>query len=226
MSSSYLDNMKKAIVFGASGFIGSFLLAYLLDDPYYEEVIIVVRKPLDIHHPKLTTLVGDFASLPSLRERLIGDDVFIALGTTQKNTPDKVLYYQVDHDYPIRAATLAKENGASSVLLVSAVGPDLQSKVFYLRTKAETERDLAALGYSHTHIFRPSMLMGNRKEKRPLEKFLIGLFRIINPLFAGSLSKYRGIEGKDLAKAMVAAAKNTDVRFKIYEWKDIRALLV
>lgn len=216
--------MKTAIVFGASGFIGSLLLEELLAGENYQKVVIVVRKDLGIHHPKLVTLIGDYHSLPLLSDRLVGDDVFISLGTTKKNTPDESLYYQVDHDYPILAAKLAKENGASTVLLVSAVGPNIHSKVFYLRTKAETERDVVALDYPHTHIFRPSMLMGNRKEKRPLEKMLIRIFRVINPLFAGSFSKYRGIEGNALAKAMIIAAQ-TNVKYKVYEWKDIRQVL-
>jgi uncharacterized protein YbjT (DUF2867 family) len=217
--------MKKAIVFGASGFIGSFLLDELLNDARYEQVTIVVRKDPGIHHPKLTTLIGDYNTIPSLKEKLVGDEIYIALGTTKKNTPDEKLYYQIDHDYPVLAAKLAKENGATTVLLVSAVGPSLSSKIFYIRTKAETERDITALGFSHTHIFRPSMLMGNRTEKRPLDKILIKTFAVINPLFIGSLSKYRGIEGQSLAKAMVIAANTRTTTHAIYEWKEINALL-
>lgn len=218
----FTSHMKKAIVFGASGFIGQYLLQELLNSPGYEQVTVVVRKPLAISHPKLNMLTGDYNSLPALKDKIKGDDVFIALGTTKANTPDEKLYYQVDHDYPVRAATFAKENGATSVLLVSAVGPNLQSKIFYIRTKAETERDIISLNFDHTHIFRPSMLMGNRtNEKRPMEKFLIGAFRIINPLLAGPLSKFRGIEGKNVAKAMVSAATRQDNKVKIYEWKDM-----
>jgi uncharacterized protein YbjT (DUF2867 family) len=216
--------MKKAIIFGASGFIGSFLLEELLNDARYEQVTIVVRKDPGIHHPKLITLIGDYNTLPSLKAKLVGDEIYIALGTTKKNTPDEKLYYQVDHDYPVLAAKMAKENGAGTVLLVSAVGPGLSSKIFYIRTKAETERDIESLGFAHTHIFRPSMLMGNRKEKRPLEKILIKVFAVINPLFIGSLSKYRGIEGKSLAKAMITAANEHTPTHAIYEWKEINEL--
>lgn len=214
--------MKKAILFGASGFIGSILLQQLLDSPYYSLVTIVVRRPLAISHPKLNMLIGDYNSLPALKGSIKGDDIFIALGTTKANTPDEKLYYQVDHDYPVRAASIAKENGATSVLFVSAVGPNIDSKIFYIRTKAETERDIIALGFKHTAIFRPSMLMGNRtNEKRPMEKFLIGLFRVINPLLAGRLSKFKGIDGKDVAKAMVAAANRPESKVKVYEWKEM-----
>jgi uncharacterized protein YbjT (DUF2867 family) len=217
--------MKKAIVFGASGFIGSFLLEELLNDTRYAEVLIVVRKDIGIHHPKLTTLIGDYNTLSSLKEKLVGNEIYIALGTTKKNTPDEKIYYQVDHDYPVLAAKMAKENGATTVLLVSAVGPSLNSKFFYIRTKAETERDITSLGFAHTHIFRPSMLMGDRKEKRPMEKILIKVFAVINPLFAGPISKYRGIEGKSLAKAMILAANTGTETHAVYEWKEINELL-
>jgi uncharacterized protein YbjT (DUF2867 family) len=175
--------------------------------------------------PNWLGLTGDYHSLPSLKEQLVAGEIFIALGTTKKNTPDESKYYETDHDYPVLAAKMAKGNGADSVMLVSAVGPNLKSNVFYIRTKAETERDIAALGFAHTHIFRPSMLMGNRREKRPLEKFLIKVFAVINPLFIGPLNKFRGIEGKSLAKAMVIAARDHSVGNKVYEWKEINELL-
>jgi uncharacterized protein YbjT (DUF2867 family) len=219
--------MKNALLFGASGFIGSMLLEELLNSTQYLLVTAVVRRPLAISHPKLKTLIGDYNSLPSLKDKLKPDDVFIALGTTKKNTPDEKLYYQVDHDYPVLAAKLAKENGATNVLLVSAVGPNINSKIFYIRTKGETERDVIALEYNHTHIFRPSMLMGDRKnEKRPMEKFLIGLFAVINPLFIGNLRKFRGIQGRDVAKAMVSAAGRTPtLKVNVYEWKEMEELV-
>lgn len=213
--------MKQALLFGASGFIGAFLLTDLLDNADYEQVTIVVRKALNMQHPKLKMLIGDFDRLPSLKAELVADDVFIALGTTKNNTPDERLYYQVDHDYPVLAAKLAKENGAQSVFVVSAVGPNAHSNIFYIRTKGETERDIQALDYTHTYFFRPSMLMGARKEKRTLEKFLIGVFRVINPLFMGSLKKFRGIEGKQVARAMNQAARHPTDKVKVLEWQEM-----
>jgi uncharacterized protein YbjT (DUF2867 family) len=216
---------KKAILFGASGFVGSYLLEGLLNDPDYSQVTIVVRKSLNMAHPKLKTLIGDYHSLPALKDEIVADEVFIALGTTKKNTPDQKIYYQVDHDYPVLAAKIAREKGAQSVFLVSAVGADASSGVFYIRTKGETERDIIALDLAHTHIFQPSMIMGNRKESRSMEAFLIKVFSVINPVFVGPIQKYRGIEGKDIAKAMIAATKNPAGKVKIYEWKDMAALL-
>ncbi len=148
--------MKKAIVFGASGFVGSYLLRELLDSPDYEEVIAVVRRELPLSHPKLKTWIGDYSSLSATQEKLVCDEIFIALGSTMKRTPDKREYYRVDHDYPVLAARLAKEGGARAVFLVSSIGANAASKAFYTRTKGETERDILALNFEHTRIFRPS----------------------------------------------------------------------
>jgi uncharacterized protein YbjT (DUF2867 family) len=217
--------MKKAILFGASGFIGSYLLNELLNSPDYDLVTVVVRKSLNISHVKLKTIIGDYQSLTAIKENLIADDVFITLGTTRKRTPDRDEYYKIDHDYPVLAAKIAKENGAKSVFLVTAVGADTNSKFFYVKTKGEVERDIINLNYDHTHIFQPSMLLGNREEHRPLEKLIMKVWPVINPLLSGKLNCYRGIEGKDVAKAMSMAARNQSDKVKIYRWQEITDLL-
>jgi uncharacterized protein YbjT (DUF2867 family) len=217
--------MKKALIFGATGFIGSSLLTDLLDNLDYERVTIVVRKDPGIAHSRLKVLIGDFNSLPILKEKLVADEVFIALGTTKKKLPKQDDYYKIDHDYPVLAAKLAKEKGAKSVFLVSSVGATTRSKVFYIRTKGETERDIEALGFEHTHIFRPSMLLGTREEHRPMEKTLIQLWTLINPILFAKLNAYKGIDGKDVAKAMMNAARNQTEKVKIYQWSEMQALV-
>lgn len=214
--------MKKALIFGASGLIGSHLLEMLLADPDYEQVTVVVRKKLPVQHAKLKMLIGDFNSVASLKSELIADDVFIALGTTKKTTPDQTQYYQVDHDYPVLAAKLALENGAKWVGLVSAVGADARSTVFYVRTKGEAERDIEALGYPKTGIFRPSMLLGNRQENRPMERAFMSFWPKLNPLLQGSWNRYRGIDVQVVAAAMIRGAKNQKEKVKIYEWQDMQ----
>ncbi len=217
--------MKKALLFGASGFIGSYLLELLLADNDYEQIIIIVRKNIGISHPKLKVLIGDFHTLPQLKAELVADDIFIALGTTKKQSPDPKIYYQIDHDYPVLAAALAKANGAKSVFLVSSVGADANSPIFYTKIKGETERDIIALDFEHTHVFEPSMLLGNRQQHRPMEKIWIQLFAVINPLLAGGLHKYKGIDGRDVAKAMLNATKKQSEKVKIYEWREMTDLL-
>ena len=217
--------MKKAILYGASGLVGSYILDNLLNSTNYQQVIIVVRKDLNIQHPKLKTLIADFNTLPEVVKDIQVDEVFIALGTTQKKTPDKKLYYQIDHDYPILATKLAKENGAKAVFLVSALGANEKSSIFYSKMKGETERDIISLNLDNTYIFRPSMILGNRKENRPAEKVFIGIFKFINPIFVGNLSKYKGIEAEDIAKAMINSAKTLNEKVKILHWEEMTALL-
>ena len=217
--------MKKAILFGASGYIGSYLLQDLLNNPDYDQVTVVVRRDIKVKHPKLKMLLGDYHSLSKMKEEIVANDVFITLGTTKKNTPNLEEYYQVDHDYPVLAAKIAKENGAKAVFMVTAIGANSKSKIFYSRTKGDAERDVLALDYEHTHIFQPSMILGTRSENRPSEKIFMKIFRVINPLFVGIISKYKGIEGRDVAKAMNNAAKLQTDKTKNYQWKEMNELL-
>ena len=218
--------MKTAVVFGSSGFVGSHLLSELLNNSDYGQVTAVARKSLKITHPKLRTVIGDYNSLAGVKSEIAGDEVFIALGTTKKNSPKKVEYYQVDHDYPVLAARIAKERGAKSVFLVTAVGANPNSKFFYVRTKGETERDVIALDFEHTHIFRPSLIIGNRKEKRSLlEEALMRLWPALNPLLTWKGDKYKAITGEDIARAMIKSAKTQTEKLKIYHWSEMHDLL-
>jgi uncharacterized protein YbjT (DUF2867 family) len=189
--------MKKAILFGASGFVGSYLLRELLDNPVYDQVTVVLRKAFPVAsapvHMKLKVLIGDLDSLAAIRADLVADDVFITLGTTQKRTPRRNEYYRIDHDYPILAAKFCKDNGATSVFIVTAVGANANSNFFYIKSKGATERDIRALDFLHTHIFRPSMIIGDRPEARALEKPLVKFWTILNPILIGPLQPYKGI---------------------------------
>ncbi|MGH8113951.1 MAG: NAD(P)H-binding protein [Rhodanobacteraceae bacterium] len=216
--------MKKALVFGATGCIGSHLLSMLLASADYDHVTIVVRRDPGLVHTKLTTLVGDLDSLPALADGIEVDDVFIALGTTKAKVPDDDAYYRIDHDYPVHAAAIAQSRGATGVFLVSAVGANAGSSVFYLRTKGETERDVIALGIARTHIFRPSQLLGQREENRPRERFIIAVWPAIDWLLVGSARKYRGITGADVARAMVRSANEAASGVHVHEWSDMKAL--
>jgi uncharacterized protein YbjT (DUF2867 family) len=218
--------MKTAIIFGSNGFVGSYLLSELLNSSEYAQVTAVARKSLNIAHPKLKTLIADYNSLADVKSELAADEVFITLGTTKANSPNQADYYQVDHDYPVLAARLAKETGAKSVFLLTAVGANPNSKFFYARTKGETERDVIALNFEHTYIFRPSMILGNRKQKRSqLEESLIGFWSALNPLLMWNADKYKGITAEDIAKAMVKSAKNQTKKLKIYHWREMHSLL-
>lgn len=207
--------MKKAILFGASGFVGSYLLHELLNNSDYEQVIIVVRKQLDITHPKLSIITGDYHSFDDFKQHIVADDVFITLGITD---------YRIEHDYSVSIAKAAKENGAKSIFIITAVQADINSKSTYIKRKGEIERDVIALDFNHTYLFRVSMLMG-RKEKNPIEKIMAVIWTVISPLMVGKyLKRYKGIDGKDVARAMNNAAKEQQGKVNICYWQEMQFL--
>ena len=192
----------KAIIAGASGLIGSELLTVLLNHAEYEEVLILVRKELPVTHKKLVQLVIDFDELAKYADSLTGHAVFSCMGTTNAKTPDKAQYRKIDHDYPLEIARLAKANGVEQFHLVSAVGANSKSSAFYIKLKGELEDDLKTVGIQSLHIYQPSMLYGDRREQRALEKTLIGIFKVVDHLLIGGLRKYRSISGETVANAM------------------------
>lgn len=213
---------KSAIVFGATGLIGRYLLQELLDNPAYAAVTVVVRRDTGIRHAKLAQLFADHRSLDNIKEQLKGDHVFCCVGTTKKKTPDLEEYYRIDHDYPVAAARCTKDNGASAFLLVSAVAADPASSNFYLRMKGETERDIIRLGFAQTHIFRPSLLLGNRTEKRSLESLGSAIFKTLNPLLINGLAKYKAIPAEWVSKALCRVATTGEGGVHTYYWADIK----
>ena len=180
---------KKAIVAGATGLIGSQLLDILLASDVYNEVLILVRKKLDITHSKLTQLVIDFDHIKNQSSSVTGDAVFSCLGTTRNKTPDRNTYYRIDHDYPVHLAKMARANGVKQFHLVSAIGANPNSGTFYIRLKGETERDVSALNFYSSFMYEPSMLTGREHETRFGEVFFEGLFKIVNHLLIGNWKK-------------------------------------
>lgn len=194
---------KKAILLGASGLIGSSLLQQLLENKNYSEVLVVLRKKLPLIHPKLKQLVVDFDQLSNYAKELQGDVVFCCLGTTKKKTPNQEMYKKIDHQYPIDTGWIAYTNGASQYHLVSAMGANPNSRVFYSKLKGEVERDLKTIPFKAIHIYRPSLLDGERKENRLAERIMISIMRVLNPLLIGGLKKYRSIKVDTVARAML-----------------------
>lgn len=217
--------MKTAAVFGATGLVGTFLLRDLLGHPDYGQVIVFTRRDPGVDHPKLKIRTGDFNTLADSNEPLQTDEVFLSLGSTTRKTPDQREYYRIDHDYPVLAARRAREGGATSAFIVSAVGANPASKTFYLRTKGEMERDILALGYRKTCIFRPSLILGDRTENRPLEKTAAMVFPVLHPLLRGAFDQYRAMTAEDIARAMIRAADLENESGGIYQWREMDALL-
>lgn len=207
---------KKAILIGATGLIGHDLLIKLLADENYSEVLAISRKALNLNHPKLKELIINFDELSNHIAEISGDVVFCCLGTTIKKTPDLAVYRKIDYQYPLDVANIAFKNGTKQYHLVSALGADVKSRLFYSRTKGEVERDLQKTPFQAIHIYRPALLDGNRKEERSAENTMIGLFRLVNPLLIGPLKKYRSIKIEKVADAMLIKAKGNEQGVHIY----------
>lgn len=190
--------MKKALIIGASGLIGSYLTKILLDDERYTAVHVLVRTPIQTEHPKLHQHKFDF-DWPN-KSLIEGHELFCCLGTTIKKAGSQAAFRRVDFDYIVQTAKTALENGITKMAIVSSIGANPQSKVFYSKIKGETEEALKQLNFKGLHILRPSLLLGNRAELRMAE--LVGAF--LGTAFSFAIpDKYKAIEAQLVAKCMV-----------------------
>ncbi|OFW79271.1 MAG: hypothetical protein A2201_07290 [Alicyclobacillus sp. RIFOXYA1_FULL_53_8] len=216
------ESGRTALVAGATGLVGQALLQILLTSPEYSQVKALVRRPLQTENPKLSVIVTDFADLESLRAELAVDDVFVCLGTTIKTAKTQEAFRRVDFELPRNLAKLAKEQGVEKYLLVSAMGANAKSKIFYSRVKGELEAELTRIKLKHLLIFRPSLLLGERTEHRSGEKLAAYLMRGLSFALIGGLRKYRGIEATQVAYAMYRKAiAETDEPVAIYDSDDM-----
>lgn len=194
--------MKRAVLFGATGLVGRALLQHLLEDEAYEKVVAVVRNELSFTHPRLQTVVIDFRQLGDCREFLEGADIFCCLGTTMKKAGSREAFRKVDYQYPLEIARLAKEEGASQFLIITAIGANSRSVFFYNRVKGELEEALRELALPSLHMFHPSLLLGSRQEHRRSEELGAKLSQSLSFLWVGPLRAYQPVTATDVAGAM------------------------
>jgi uncharacterized protein YbjT (DUF2867 family) len=213
---------KTALIVGASGLIGSHCLDALLKHPAYARVESWARGQSTRAHPRLVQRQIDFERLQE--QVLQADDVYCCLGTTIGVAGSQEAFRRVDYGYPLALAGLAAAAGASSFLLVSALGADAASGVFYNRVKGELERDIRKLGLKRWHFFRPSLLIGERAEPRLGERVGLVLGKVVGPLMLGGMAKYRPIKAAAVARAMVLVA-NLDRPSGAIESDEIAALV-
>ena len=214
-----------ALIAGASGLVGSHCLAKLLKAPEYTRVITLGRRPLPHDDPKLEQRVVDYDQLG-----LAGvdfphaDDVFCCLGTTMKQAGSEAAFRQVDFTYVLSVASLSLGSGARQFLLVSSLGASPQSRIFYSRVKGETEAAVVALPFEGRQIFRPSILVGERREHRTGESFGVTVMRGAAFALVGPLRKYRPIAAATVAEAMVRVALRAPRGINVYESDEIERL--
>ena len=215
--------MKTALLFGASGLVGSHVLNQLISNNNYSKIKLFVRSSINISDPKIEIIQTDFNNLENHREDIKGDDCFFCIGTTKKNSPDKNEYKRVELEVPKQIAQIAKSNSVTSFVFVSSGYADPKSSGDYLRFKGEVEEELKKLNFPKLGIMRPSFLLGDRKEKRVAEKIGIFVFKLLSPLFIGPLKKMKPIHSAAVAKVMIAITQN-DSSQTIFESNEIANL--
>ena len=177
---------KTALIAGASGLVGNYLLRMLLQSDHYAKVISIGRKTLSVIHPKLEQRIIDFDKLAATTD-LVADDIFCCLGTTMKKARSKENFYKVDYTYVVNLAKATNAQYAHQFLVVSAMGANAGSTFYYNHVKGEMEAAISKLPFRAIHIFRPSLLTGDRQEKRLGEQVGEVVLAVLNPLMLGQL---------------------------------------
>jgi uncharacterized protein YbjT (DUF2867 family) len=208
--------MKNALIIGGNGLTGKKLTRLLMADKRYRTVKLVVRKPMDIIYEKLEQIPFDFDKPDATKVQ--ADEVFCCIGTTNKNAGSKEAFYMVDYEYVLTLANIAYTNGCKKFALISSMGANKSSAVFYYKTKGQIEGAIKAIGFENCFIFRPSILLGTRQQFRfgeSVAKFLLTKLSFLLP------KKYRPIHSKSVAFAMKFVMNGNYSGFKVFESDEI-----
>ncbi|HLV37877.1 NAD(P)H-binding protein [Xanthomarina sp.] len=199
---------KTAIILGATGLTGGLLLEQLLIDNRYQKIILFSRKTCGITHDKIEEHLVDLLNLKAQKDKFIADEVFCCIGSTKAKTPNEENYLEIDFGIPVMAAQLCKENNIQTFIVISALGADKHSKLFYNRTKGRMEEAVLLEKITNTYILQPALISGNRSEKRMGEDVAKIFMKLVNPFLLGSLSKYKSVHPINIASCMVFLANN------------------
>jgi uncharacterized protein YbjT (DUF2867 family) len=208
---------KTALLAGATGLIGSQLLPLLLASERYAKVIVVGRRAVPTIHPKLVQVVTELDKLEEVRLKLIADDIFCCLGTTMAQAGSKEAFFKVDFLYVVQLAALAAGNFAAQFMVVSSMGAAADSRIYYSRVKGEMEAAVRQAPFRAVHIFRPSLLLGERAHPRLGERLGAGVLKLVRPLLRGPLQKYQPVSGAAVAAAMLHAAAADGSGVQVHE---------
>ena len=215
--------MKTAIILGATGLTGGKLLELILEDDRYGTVKLFSRSSVGISHPKLEEHLGDLKDMESFAAVFHAEELFCCIGTTKAKTPDREVYKSIDYGLPVRAAKRCKESGVGTFIVISAMGANPKSSIFYNRVKGQMEEAVLAENIPKTHILQPSLIGGKRKEKRWGEWIFKQLMKVANFALVGPLEKYRSIRPETIARSMVWLANHKYEKKRI-ESDDIKRL--
>jgi uncharacterized protein YbjT (DUF2867 family) len=215
---------RTALVAGASGLVGGRVVRQLLEEPGYDRVTVLARRPLALAHAKLTQRLVDFDHLAQLADFPRVHDVFCCLGTTMRQAGSADAFRKVDLTYVTELGRVAARHRASQFLVVTALGADPGARVFYSRVKGEAEAAVRRLSFDGLYIFRPSFLLGARTARRRGESFAALLSPLVSWALVGPLARYRPIRAAALARAMVRVAREATGGVHVYESDTIRRL--
>lgn len=216
---------KTAIVAGATGLIGNELVEMLCSDADFGKVLVISRRNPGFDNPKVEVLLTDFDDLDSVADNIRGDMLFCCLGTTIAKAGSRSAFRKVDEEYPLKLADVAVANGIEKFLIITAMGADPSSWVFYNRVKGEVEEGLKAKKLPFLRIFRPSLLLGEREEYRTGEEMGKAIMGLVSPLMVGPLKKYRPIQATVVARAMIIESKKTGPALAELPSDEIEALV-
>jgi uncharacterized protein YbjT (DUF2867 family) len=223
-------SLRSAVVLGSTGLVGGCLLRMLAARPGLERVVAIGRRPsgaASSRVARVTEVVADLGVPATYRDHLDVDCVFCALGTTIKKAGSEAAFRQVDYEYPLAVARAAVERGARRYVIVTAVGADPKSRIFYNRVKGELEESLKELHFAGgLRVLHPSILLGDRAEARPGEGVAASVMKATAGLFVFGLAKYRAISAEEVARAMMAAATADGKGTVVYEGKSLFDLAV
>jgi uncharacterized protein YbjT (DUF2867 family) len=220
-----VDGGRIALVAGASGLVGGRLLPLLLNPGFYTRVYALSRRALPMDHPRLANRVVRFdAPLEAPLKGHTCQDAFCCLGTTLRDAGSPEAFRAVDHDLVLDFARLALKAGAERLVVVSSVGADPAARNFYLRVKGQMEQSLERLGFRALDLMQPSLLLGTRRQVRPLELASQALMWAARPLFFGGAARYRAIEADTVAAAMCSVARIGRRGVNRHQFDDMRAL--
>jgi uncharacterized protein YbjT (DUF2867 family) len=215
---------RTALVAGASGLVGGHVLQLVLEDPAYRRVTVLARRELPLAHKKLEQRVVGFDHLAQIADFPRVHDVFCCLGTTMKLAGSEDAFRKVDCTYVVELARVAVRHRASQFLLVTALGADPRSRIFYNRVKGDAEEAVRRLQFEGIQIFRPSLLVGARARSRPAERVAALLSPLVAWAFVGPLARFRPIKAEAVARAIVRVAREAPRGAHVYESDQIRRL--
>ena len=216
--------MIKITLFGATGLIGNEILKLLENESDFEKINVVSRRPVELKSRKSSLNIIDFKDFNSYLDVIDGSDIVLAaIGTTQSKVGfNKKKYREIDFDIISNAVKACKEKNVKHFSFVSSAGADINNKSFYLKLKGEIEKEVESKQLNSSTVYRPSLLLGNRKENRFGEKVAQILIPLISFLFPDN---YKPIKAIDVAKAMVTESKKIEPGFKIYHYSDILKMI-